>query len=122
MINAGLLVTGLLLTALSQGAHPAAWAAVTGALLLLCYLDRTSARIGLVTLFPLFLAAYCVAWFGVVPDGPTAIYAAIVVVYGVPYFIPFLAHRILSRASPPWLRVLIFPCAWTSVEYALQTV
>jgi apolipoprotein N-acyltransferase len=121
MINAGLLVTGVLLTALSQGEQPAAWAAITSAFLLLCYLDRTSARIGLIILLPLFLAAYCVAWFGVVPDGPIAIYAAIVVFYGVPYFIPFLAHRILSSASPPWLSVLIFPSAWTSVEYALQT-
>ena len=120
LINAGLLAAGLALTFLAQGAHPTDWAAVAGALLLLCYLDRAPARLGLLVLLPLFLATYCLAWFGVVPRAPVAIYAAIVVVYGVPYFLPFVAHRLLAGGGPAWMRVLVFPCAWASVEYALQ--
>ena len=119
-IDAGLLLAGLTLSALSQGAQPAAWAAIASAFLLLCYLDRTPVRVGLIVLFPLFLATFCLAWFGVMPDAPAAIYAAIALVYGIPYFIPFLAHRVLASAKADWLRVLSFPCAWTSVEYTLQ--
>jgi|CXWL01.1.fsa_nt_gi apolipoprotein N-acyltransferase len=118
-----LLAAGLGFTAIANGSHAVSWAPFLANTLLLLFLDRLPARSGLLILFPLFLATYFASWWGIAPGAPPAIYVAIALVYGAPYFLPFVAHRLIgSSEASHCLHTLVFPSAWVCVEVALRLV
>lgn len=118
-----LLVAGLGLTALANGSHAVGWAPFLANTLLLVILDRSPIRSGILILYPLFVTTYFASWWGIAPGAPPAIYVAIAFVYGAPYFLPFVAHRLIgSSEASHCLRTLVFPSTWVCVEVALRLV
>lgn len=64
------------------------------------------------------IAAHMLAWRGVLPFDEW-IYFSVTALVGAWFFTPFLADRLIGPRLSPGLRILLFPTAWVSMEFAL---
>lgn len=113
------LALGLALLLLSNGRWilPAAgWLFAIGWLV---FLDRTRAVSGLTTAFLAFVGAHFVMWWEIIP-APGALYFLIAATYATLYFLPFLAHRLLSPKLTGIRQTLVFPLVWVGVELLIS--
>lgn len=113
------LLAGLALAAASNGNHASAAAAWLFPVFLLRYYRTRTVGRGAMALFPgLVLAAMIMVFpmtdLSALPLHPRL---AAATVWGLRYFLPFLADRLLAgRLSGP-MSTAVFPLAWTSLEY-----
>ena len=95
---------------------PATWIAPVAWLL---FLERSRALTGLLIGGVAFVGVHFIAWDGLIP-APGILFFLIAGAYGVLYFLPFVAHRLLAHRLAGFMQTLVFPLAWVSLELALQ--
>lgn len=116
-----ILTSGLagLLLLLSMGRWnlgPAAWLAP---LLMLRFLRTTPTPLGLAVGAVIYVLAYVIGWRGVMPFSGT-IYLLVMAGVGLLHFLPFVLDRLLYQRLPGFAATLLFPLAFTLVEYLIS--
>lgn len=107
----------LLLVANGRWIVPAAtWLAPIGWLV---FLDRSRRWPGLAIGLTAFVLVQFVSWWGLIP-APGVLYFLIAGVYGVVYFVPFAAHRLLAGRLRGIAATLVLPVAWVAIEFVFQ--
>jgi apolipoprotein N-acyltransferase len=81
----------------------------------IAYLDRSRPLRGLTLAFAAYVLTYFVIWQGIIP-APGVLYYLVAATYAAAYFLPFVAHRLLSRGATGVQATLVFPLAWVSIE------
>lgn len=69
--------------------------------------------------FGVSLLVWAVAWQGMIP-APGMIYFGVTSIYGTVYFLPYIAHRLLSHRLAGFATTLVFPTAWVSADLLFQ--
>jgi apolipoprotein N-acyltransferase len=95
---------------------PATWIAPIAWLL---FLERSRALTGLLIGGVAYVGVQFVAWDGLIP-APGILFFLIAGAYGLIYFLPFAAHRLLARRVAGFAQTLVFPLAWVTTELVLQ--
>ena len=63
-----------------------------------------------------YIGLFCIAWKGLILlSGP--LYYVVAGGIGLAFLIPFLIDKFLSPRIPGFLATLVFPLAWTSMEF-----
>lgn len=62
------------------------------------------------------MVVYVIAWQGMIPL-PGIFYYIVAATIGLLYFLPFLADRFIAPQVNGFTSTLVFPLAWTTVEY-----
>lgn len=112
----GWLIIGGLLSLFVSGRWTMAAAGWLAPLFLLHYAHAVSLW---PALFGLWLATALAIGFSnwrIIPV-PVFIYPLVVLLLSMPMVLPYLADRLLAPALPGFLSTLVFPLAWTTVEY-----
>lgn len=114
-----LLAFGSLLLAMGRwSVGIAAWLAP---LFMLRFLHTTPAPLGLAVGAVASVVAYVVGWQKVMPFGGLVYYGVMAGV-GLLHFLPFVADRVLAPRIPGFAATLIFPLAFTLVEYLMTRI
>lgn len=95
---------------------PATWIAPIAWLV---FLERSRALTGLLIGGIAYVGVQFVAWDGLIP-APGILFFLIAGAYGLIYFLPFAAHRLLARRLAGFAQTLVFPLAWVTTELVLQ--
>ncbi len=82
----------------------------------LVFLDRSQRLSSLPIAFVAFVLAHFIFWWGIIP-APGMLYFLIAAIYAAVYFLPFVAHRLLTTRSKGFQATLIFPLGWVSAEF-----
>lgn len=116
-----ILTSGLaaLLLLLSMGRWNLGTAAWLAPIFMLRFLRTTPAPLGLALGALIYVVAYVIGWQGVLPFSGT-IYLLVMVGVGLLHFVPFVVDRLLSPHVPGFAATLIFPLAFTLVEYLIS--
>ena len=73
----------------------------------------------------IFALVNCTAWvimqFGIYPD-LGVIGTSFGVVYGIIFFLPYLADRLVAPKTKGFLATLVFPAAWATIEFLLSSM
>ena len=112
------LLAGFVLLTLSNGTSTiipiATWLAPV---FLMRFLRTQTKTIGLTVFAPVF----CTAWVIMLYDMyPGIIGNGFGIFYGVVFFFPFLADRLLAPNVADFRSTLVFPCAWVTMEFMLS--
>ena len=87
---------------------------------LLRFLRIQSKRKGFLLFLPLFLLAWIYMVYGLYSGIPEWVSVITGVVYGLVFFLPFLADRLIAPKIKGYLATLVFPTALVSLEYLLS--
>lgn len=74
---------------------------------------------GLLVFFVIQISAYLIMWWEVIP-APGLLYYVIAAAYGLCYFLPFVADRLVSKRFAGFASTLVLPLAWYLVEVLIQ--
>lgn len=110
------LAVAVALTAFSNGRRIIPAAAWVAPIFMLSF-TRKARPWGLVAGFAAYAVAHLLMYESVIPLRGIAFVFVIVGIAAL-YFIPYLIDRALYRLLPAPLSVLVFPLAWTAIEYA----
>jgi apolipoprotein N-acyltransferase len=88
------------------------------AVFMLRFLRTQKSVRGLLIAFPLVLFIFFISWKGLLPF-PGAMYYLFAGLMGLSFFLPFIADRLVSPRLKGFWATLIFPLAFTSVEFLL---
>ncbi len=115
------LIIGSILLVFSNGIHYIIPVATWLAPVFLIRFLRTQTKAKGLTIFGLInCAAWVIMQFGIYPD-LGIIGTSFGVVYGIIFFLPFLADRLLAPKVKGFLATLVFPSAWVIIEYSLAS-
>ena len=115
------LAIGIVLLIFSNGIHYTMPIATWLAPLFLIRFLRTQPKAkGLVIFFLLNCVAWTIMLFGLLPDlGVPG--NGFGVFYGIVFFLPYLADRLIAPKTKGFLATLIFPSVWVILEFALAS-
>ncbi len=116
------LLIGFMLLVFSNGIHNiiplATWLAPV---FLIRFLRTQPKARGLI----LFALVYCAAWvimqYGIYPD-LGVIGSGFGLIYGIIFFLPFLADRLVASKINGFLATLVFPATWVAIEFFLASM
>jgi len=115
------LFIGFILLILSNGIHTiipiATWLAPV---FLLRFLRTQGKMKGLLTFAPVFLIAWIMMVYGLYSGMPAFVSIITGVIYGMVFFLPFLADRLTAPKREGFLGTFIFPFAVVTIEYLLS--
>jgi len=115
------LTAAVVLLAVSNGRWHIPVAAWLAPALLLRFVLAERTRVALAMAWTGQVAAYCVAWWGIIP-APGAWYWVAAAGYATLYLIPIALQRQAWSWRPGCRRTLVLPLAWVSVEWFVATV
>jgi apolipoprotein N-acyltransferase len=113
------LLVAILLLPFANGANAIALAAWLAPLFLLRFTRAQRILVGVPLVLAVQVAELAIQYRGTVPF-PPAIYAAVMITYGVCFTLPYLADRLFSHRLSVFSGTFVFPLAWTSIEYLLS--
>jgi apolipoprotein N-acyltransferase len=116
MLNAALLVLASFATVFTNGNYIVPAAAWVAPLLMLRFVRGSRPAVGLPLGALGLVAAYLVAWKGILPFSGL-FYVIIVTAVGLIFFTPYLLDRLVGSRIPGLLSTLVFPAAWSAAEY-----
>jgi apolipoprotein N-acyltransferase len=115
------LLIGFVLLVFSNGIHQivpiAAWLAPV---FLIRFLRTQTKAKGLIIFALVYIAAWVIMQYGIYPN-LGVIGSSFGVVYGIIFFLPFLADRLMAPNIKGFLATLVFPSAWVAIEYILAS-
>jgi apolipoprotein N-acyltransferase len=112
-----LLAAGLALFLISNGRWIVPAAAWLAPIFLLRFFRRNKAFPALPAGFVLFSAASGIMLYGIIPPSLGPMFYGLVLYYGLLWFLPYLADRLLAVRTPGFAATLVFPAAAVVVEY-----
>jgi apolipoprotein N-acyltransferase len=74
---------------------------------------------GLIIFVPVYLTAWIIMLYGVYP-GEVEVSLVTASAYGIIFFLPFLADRLMTLKIKGFLSTLVFPLAWVTIEFILS--
>jgi apolipoprotein N-acyltransferase len=110
-------LAGLMLM-LSMGRWSVGIAAWLAPVLMLRFVHTTPAPLGLAAGALVYMVAYTVGWHRVIPFGGP-VYVLLMAGVGLLHFLPFIYDRLLAPRIPGFAATLVFPLAFTVVEYLI---
>jgi apolipoprotein N-acyltransferase len=119
--NHALLVAGIGLFLVSNGRLISPAATLLCAPLLLVFVERQAPISGSVRLAALFIVASWSIWWGIIPLRGV-LFGLAASAYGVAHVLPYVVHRVLTRADDKVLSTLCFPSAYVLMEAVLGAV
>lgn len=108
-----------LLLLLSMGRWSLGAAAWLAPIFMLRFLRTTPAPLGLAIGAVIYVVVYIIGWRGVLPFSGTT-YLLVMVGVGLAHLLPFVLDRLLSPRLPGFAATLLFPLAFTLVEYLIS--
>lgn len=87
---------------------------------LIRFMSTQSKLKGSLIFLPLYLIAWIYMVFGLYSGIPEWVSVLTGVIYGLVFFLPFLADRLLTPKIKGFLATLVFPTAFVSLEYLLS--
>lgn len=115
----GWLGLGLTSQLVSNGRWILPWAAWISPVGWLVFVDRCSPRTGLTVAVVGQIVAGFVIWWEIIP-APGALYFLIAGLYALLYFLPYVAHRLLTPRIAGLAATLVFPTTWVALEFVFQ--
>ncbi len=113
------LLVAILLLPFANGANTIAVAAWLAPLFLLRFIRGQRIIVGAPLVLAVQIAALAIQYRGMVPF-PTAIYVAVMIIYGIFFTLPYLGDRLLSHRLSVFSGSLVFPLILTSIEYVIS--
>lgn len=110
-------LAGLMLL-LSMGRWSVGVAAWLAPIFLLRFVHTTPAPLGLAVGALLYIVAYVVGWQRVMPFGGV-VYVLVMAGVGLLHFLPYVCDRLLAPHIPGFAATLVFPLAFTVIEYLI---
>lgn len=90
---------------------------------LLRFLRTQSKPKGLLIFLPVYLLGWIIMLYGMYHAGmPAWVGIMTAVVYGIVFYLPFLADRLITPQMKSFASTLVFPCAWVIVEFFLTSL
>jgi len=116
------LLIGLILLVYSNGIHNiiplATWLAPV---FLIRFLRTQPKARGLILFVLVYSAAWVIMQYGIYPD-LGVIGSSFGIVYGIIFFVPYLADRLVTPKTEGFLATLMFPAAWVAIEFFLASM
>ncbi len=111
------LVVGFIFLIFSNGIHKVIPLATWLAPVFLIRFLRTQTKLkGLLLFVPVYFAAWIIVLYGILPD-LGLIGNGFGLFYGIVFFLPFLADRLMTPRIKDFLSTLVFPLTWVTIEF-----